>query len=134
MALQQVFGTLTAFSGWSTALASLTDGSASQSSAPASFTAPNLIIEAEITGATSANGTVDIYLTESADTGTDFATTETANMRFVGSITVPSNSSYRKIFHVKGIAEDLKCVVVNNTGQTLAAGTISYQTVTINDV
>lgn len=133
MALTASFGTATAVT---ITLDSVTNGNSATSSAVTNFTAPGMNLEIKLGSVTSGAGTVDFYLLPSSDGGTDYATTETGNMRYIGSVEVPNASAVIKTIQVGNVPNDWKLHAINNSGQTLAASgnSVTYQTVTFTDV
>ena len=135
MALQISLGSLTAFSGWSTALASVAASGTSTSGAVTDNNKPGMKVECEFTADAASTATVDLYLIESLDAGTDYSTTAVEDMRWIGTVTLNGTTTVRKILDVWGLPEDFKVHVVNNDSSNgLGTSTVSYQTYTFADV
>lgn len=136
MALTVSYGSNTAVTGWSTALADVTASGTSTSGAITDNTYPALKLECEFNSDNvSGTNTVDIYLLSSTDGGTGYATTETANMRYVGSVLLNGTNLIRKVITVGNLPNDFKFYIKNNDASygLGANSVISYQTVTYVD-
>lgn len=118
-------------------LNSVTDGSGATSSAVVDNVYPAMKIQVTIPAVTSADGTVDFYLMESIDGGTDYSTTvTTSDMTYIGSVNVDASSSTTKILNASNLPNDWKIYAVNNCGQTLSGSgnAVTYQYITYTDV
>lgn len=72
------------------------------------------------TGIASATGNADVYIIESTD-GTNFGTTETANMRYVGSVDMNETTQVVKTLDVGNLPPKFHIRVINNSGAAFAA-------------
>ena len=140
MALTVTYGTNTALTGWSTALASVaasgTSTSGSVDNSTNKYPACKMEIELDGDNASSA-GSVDLYLQESTDGGTAFSTSgDTSDMRYIGSVQLNGTTLVRKVIDVGNLPQYWKVYVVNGDATYgLGANTvISYQGITYADV
>ena len=81
--------------------------------------APGGKLTCYFTGTASATGTVDVYIIESTD-GTNFGTTETANMKYVGSVDMNETTEVVKTINVGYLPPKFHIRVINNSGAALA--------------
>ena len=134
MSLVTVNGTLTALATWDTALGSVADSGASTAGEVNSST-PTVFFEVELDADGATTGSVDIYLLESLDDGTDFTTTDDlSHALFVGSVLLNGTTLVRKTLRVTDVADDWQLHIVNNSGSGLGANSlISYRTRTVNN-
>ena len=119
--IKQQYGTTTEVTGLTTL--SLADGSGATSSAIDNGTNLFLGADLEITmlGLAGSVDTVDVYLIGSVDDGTDFATTELANMLFVGSIELNGTTEVIKVIRIEQLPSQWKLRIINNSGAALSA-------------
>jgi len=116
-----------------TGLSDLADGSTALSDAIDNTT--NLYLGAEIecklTGtATTGVDNVDVYLVRSSD-GTDFGTYATeegkANVQFIGSVALNTNTAVVKLFRIEQLPPHWRLLFDNQSGAALTAETVVFR-------
>lgn len=133
MSLSITYGTLTALTGWSTALASV-GASGTSTSGAVTTTVNHVKLECEFSCDAASTETVDLFLVESLDGGTDYSTTATADMRYLGTVTLNGTTTVRKVLDIFTPANNWKVHVINNDATNgLGTSTVSYQTITYSD-
>lgn len=129
-------GSPTTLSTWTTTITTLADGSGSDSETVTN-SSPGIQIECKITGtATTSTGTADLYLIESVDNSdfSDTGTGDAGNARYIGSVTLNTNTAVVKIISAGNLPKYWKLRVVNNSGGAFTAASFAYETVTYTDV